>query len=180
MDCSHSAAFARISFWSVFWSSTPRRENAVSNVIVHAQLHGKRLFLPDDFRHLRKQPPKPLISPPPASRFPLFSWFCFRISSVTSAAVICVYRAPAFCCDLLLRKSAALFRSESGKSKGADPDSTHLPAAPAGALCISAQRLYTAFLQPVRNGKHPAVDEPHHAVFIRKSRPQWGDCQNSP
>ena len=36
-------------------------QDTVPNVIVHTQLHGQRLFLSDDLRHLRKQPLKPLI-----------------------------------------------------------------------------------------------------------------------
>ena len=68
---------------------TARRENAVSNVIVHTQLHRQCLFLPDNLRHLYKQQPKPLIHLRQLRVF-RFSWSCFRISSVTSAAVICV------------------------------------------------------------------------------------------
>ena len=36
-------------------------KDAVTDIVMHTQLHGKGLFLPDDLRHLLKQPSHPLI-----------------------------------------------------------------------------------------------------------------------
>ena len=90
MDCSHSAAFARSSFRSVCWSSTRRAarilcpmssctRSFIASVSSSRMISGictssrrSRSFASASFA------------------FSAFSWFCFRISSVTSAAVICV------------------------------------------------------------------------------------------
>ena len=89
---------------------TARRENAVSNVIVHTQLHRQCLFLPDDLRHLYKQQPKPLIR--------LCQLRVFRFQLVLLPDQLCnvcgsdLRIADArLCCDLLLRKACLLYTS---------------------------------------------------------------------
>ena len=146
---------------------TACRKNTVPDVIVHTQLHRQRLFLPDDLRHLHKQPPKPLIC--------LRQLRVFRFQLVLlpdQLRNVCgsdLRIADArFCCDLLLRKAQRL-----PVRKAVDPKAQIQTAHVCGRRVQDAlhlcKRLYAAFSQPVCNGKHPAVDEPHHAVFIEEA-----------
>ena len=146
---------------------TARRENAVPNVIVNTQLHRQRLFLPDDLRHLYKQQPKPLVH--------LCQLRVFRFQLVllpdqlrnVCGSDLRIVDAR-FCCDLLLRKAQRLPIRKSVNPK-ARVQTANVCGRRVKSVPHLCKGLYAAFSQPVCNGKHSAVDEPHHAVFIEEA-----------
>ena len=146
---------------------TARRENTVPNVIVHTQLHRQRLFLPDDLRHLHKQQPKPLI------RLRQLRIFLFQLvllpDQLRNVCGSDLRIADArFCYDLFLRKAQHLPVRKTVNPK-AQIQTAHICGRRLQGALHLCKRLYAAFSQPLCNGKHPAVDEPHHAVFIEEA-----------
>ena len=139
----------------------------MSDVIMHTQLHCQRFFFPNDLRHLHEQPPKPLI------RLRQLRVFRFQLVLLPDQLRnVCGsdlrIADPRFCCDLLLRKAQRLPVRKAVDSKAQIQTAHVCRRRVQGALHL-CKRLYAAFSQPVCNGKHPAVDKPHHAVFIEEA-----------
>ena len=139
----------------------------MSDVIMHTQLHCQRFLFPNDLRHLHEQPPKPLI------RLRQLRVFRFQLvllpDQLRNVCGSDLRIADArFCCDLLLRKAQRLPVRKSVDLKVPIQTAHVCGRRVQGALHLF-KRLYAAFSQPVCNGKHPAVDKPHHAVFIEEA-----------
>ena len=134
---------------------------------MHTQLHGKGLFLPDDLRHLLKQPSHPLIR---------FRQLCaFLLQMLLPPHKLRDIRGgdlriskPRRCFDALLRKAQlrAVGKPENIKLRIQTADGWRRGAQ--GVMQLR-KRLNAAFAQLACYGKHSVVNKPHHAVFIKKA-----------
>ena len=147
----------------------PGGQDAVPDIIMYPQLHGKGLFLPDNLRHLFKKRPKPLV------RLFQLCVFLFQLvlllhqSRHVSGGNLRIPDA-CFCGDQFFPKAQHPTVRKTVDLKLGVQAANGCRRRLKGMLQLR-KGLDPIFPQVAHNGKHPVVDQPHHAVFIEEADP---------